>query len=203
MSEVDSAMPRVDLADVTGTYDAAGQTVRTLQVDGVEMTFSGPPSQAYVRPGSADGILQQVSASLAASRARGNQEVVVRLSPPELGRIRLQVTSDGKELRAALEVDNARTFEEIHRQAPALVQRLIDSGLDVKGIDVSLNDSPAGEQHADGSDGMLRDPADTGGQADGPGGDRRDEQRGLEDDQADASAVFVERVSDQSIDVMM
>jgi len=203
MPDVEPAVARVDLPDVTGTYDATGQTIRTLQVDGVEMTFSGPPSQAYVRPGSADRILQQVSASLATSRARGNQEVVVRLSPPELGRIRLQVTSDGKELRASLQVDNARTFEEIHRQAPALVQRLIDSGLEVKGIDVSLNDLAAGEQHADGSDGMLRDPAHTDGHADDPGGDRRDEQRGIEDDQADASAVFVERVSDQSIDVMM
>jgi len=203
MPKVEPPVARVDLADVTGTYDGTGQAVRTLHVGGVEMTFSGPASQAHVRPGSADRILQQVSASLAASRARGNQEVVVRLSPPELGRIRLQVTSDGRELRAVLEVDNARTFEEIHRQAPALVQRLIDSGLQVKGIDVSLNNSDAGQQHADGSDNMLRDPAHTGEHADGPSGDQRNERRGGEDDQADASAVFVERVSDESIDVMM
>jgi len=196
--------------------ETAPAMVQVVHVDGVEITFTAPPAAKTAMSNapapevaetpSGSRILNQVSTSLAASRARGSQEVVIRLAPPELGRIRMSVASDGKELRAMLEVDNPRTFEELHRQASALVQRMMDVGLNIKGIDISLNDPDADDQQqADGSETMLRDHADTAGQH-GSGDHnmgQHNEQSAYDQDEAVTTAAFTQHVTDQSIDVLM
>ncbi len=194
-----------DIAEAAGVASSMPSQPHVIQVGGVEMTFTGPIAQPGAQPAGGSRILEQVAASLAASQARGNQEVVIHLRPVELGRIRLQISSDGgKELRATLEVDNLRTFEDIQRQAPALIERLSDVGLVVKAIDVSLNTTTDGQQHADSSDSMLRDPAHAGGHHGQGQASRHGELAGPNDDDDDGAApAFTERITDESIDVMI
>jgi len=114
---------------------------------------------------------------------RAGEQIVVRLNPPQLGRVRLTLQADGQELRGLLEVDNPRTLMELQREAPALADRLAEGGVELRRLDVQLSDqgrsdSPnsAPQQGAGGGEGLPQRDAphrDDGGPADpavlGPG----------------------------------
>jgi flagellar hook-length control protein FliK len=62
----------------------------------------------------------------------------VRLDPPELGSVRLTLESQGNQVRAVVETDNPRTLADLRTEAPALIQRLADSGIQVQSMDMVL-----------------------------------------------------------------
>jgi len=71
---------------------------------------------------------------------RAGEQIVVRLNPPELGRVRLTLRAEGQELRGLLEVDNSRTLMELQREAPALADRLAEGGVELRRLDIQLSD---------------------------------------------------------------
>jgi len=98
-------------------------------------------------------VIDQIAESIQANAGRTGQRIVVRLHPPELGKVRLTLHQEGDEIRGILEVNDSRTLEEIQREAPALIQRLADSGVQLRRLDVNLTDQSPG----DGANSTLRD----------------------------------------------
>lgn len=84
-------------------------------------------------------VVSQIAQAFRAGNARTDGQIVINLNPPELGKVRLEFASQGKELRAVLRVDNPKTMAELQQEAPALVERLGQSGVEVKRIEVVLN----------------------------------------------------------------
>lgn len=80
-----------------------------------------------------------------ACEAQAGEEIVVRLDPPQLGRLRLSLQAEGQELRGVLEVDNPRTLVELQRKAPGLVDRLAEAGVELRRLDVQLSDQGRGD----------------------------------------------------------
>jgi len=99
---------------------------------------------------------EQIVSALQAGAARQGRQIVVQLSPPELGRVRITLRGDGRQLRGSLEVDEPQTLEAIRRETPQLVSRLAEAGIQLRRMDVSLadrgaEDSPAEWAGQDGS----------------------------------------------------
>lgn len=124
---VEAALPTTVPQTLTGLeaagFDASG-TVEPLPAD-LARTIEPTP------------LGRQVIEGLSAA-AEGSRQVVVRLDPPELGSVTLKLESRGGELRAVVEVDNARTLAEIQKETPALVQRLTDGGIQVRSLDLVM-----------------------------------------------------------------
>jgi flagellar hook-length control protein FliK len=114
--------------------------------------------------------------------------------------------AEGDHVRGVLVVDSPRTYGELQQQMPALTQRMADSGVDLRRLEIVLDPQPS-PSSSDGLSSMLRDDqgqgagdqqGDPGGgprQADGPAGDA---------EQAGPAAEAVQRayqVSDDSINV--
>ena len=76
--------------------------------------------------------MQTLALHIAARSARGDSRFTIRLDPPELGRIEvnLSVTSHGH-AQAVLAVEKPQTLDLLLRDAPALERALKDAGLEL------------------------------------------------------------------------
>ncbi len=100
-------------------------------------------------------VVNQIAEQFRSAGAQLNRQVVIRLNPPELGRVRMTVRSDRGELRAVLDVDNSRTASELQRQVPALIQRMSDMGVQLRRLDVNVTgDDSSGQAQSALQDGQ-------------------------------------------------
>jgi len=121
-------------------------------------------------------VVDQVVRPLQGGPARVGQQMIVRLNPPELGRVRLTLRAEGSDIRGVVEVENSRVLSELQRDAGQLAARLADGGVQLRRLEFVMNDS-AGRGAPEGDSGSLlrdgqADPRQNdGGQFAGDGGD--------------------------------
>lgn len=89
-------------------------------------------------------VMEQVRMRFQAGARQGQSEMVVRMHPPELGEVRLNLTSDDGTLRAQLHAQSQQVFDILERHAPQLRQALADQGIDLDDLLVS-SDGADGE----------------------------------------------------------
>jgi flagellar hook-length control protein FliK len=89
----------------------------------------------------ADQIIENVRQAI----AHGQREVTINLNPPELGRVRLRMYSEGNEIHGRLDVDNPRTLTEIRHQAELLIQRLAEDGIAIRRFEVHQMSNNSGQ----------------------------------------------------------
>lgn len=118
-----------------GSAPAAGTQAASLQAQG-----------EIERP-----VAAQLSNYLRARNARAGDELVLRLTPPELGSVRMTLRNQDGELRLLLEAANPRTLTQMQREAPALMQRLQDSGIEVRRMEFAQSDSQPEQDASDAS----------------------------------------------------
>ncbi|HUU91009.1 MAG TPA: flagellar hook-length control protein FliK [Phycisphaerae bacterium] len=113
--------------------------------------FAHPP-----QPPAPGAVADQVAESIRVSGAPTGRQIVVQLQPPDLGRVRIIFRSEGDAVRGVVRVDNPETLSRLEREAAPLMERLQASGIEVRRLDVMLNDSHDGD--------TTQNPAFRGGQ---------------------------------------
>ncbi len=130
---------------------------------------------------SAGPLADQVAEGIRASGGRTDTRIEVRLHPPELGRVRVTLRAEGDAIRGLIRVDTPETLSRLQQEAAPLLHRLQADGIDIRRLDVLLNqpqdggqgqgdfafsegrgDSPAWSAHA-GGDTLADHTAPTGG----------------------------------------
>jgi flagellar hook-length control protein FliK len=91
-------------------------------------------------------VADQIAAHLRATMGRDGQQVVIQLNPPELGRVKLTLLAEGKDLRGELKVSKPETLDQLRLEAPNLFRQLADSGVHVRRLDMSLDDQGLQQQ---------------------------------------------------------
>jgi flagellar hook-length control protein FliK len=76
-------------------------------------------------------MVDQVRFRLSQGLRSGQQEVVVRMHPRELGEVRLSLTSDDGNLRAHLHVQSQQVQDVLERNMPRLREALAEQGIEV------------------------------------------------------------------------
>jgi flagellar hook-length control protein FliK len=109
----------------------AGQVTsdRPITVDNVNVaarSTSANDTAAAIR----DQIFQSVQTSI----QQGQREITVHLNPPDLGRVSIKFTEQGKELTGLLEVTNSQTRAEIRQAIPEIIRSLEESGISINGL---------------------------------------------------------------------
>ena len=175
------------------------------------------PSQAAAAspPPPAPAAADQVFEGLTAGAVRDGQQVVIRLNPPELGRVRITIQSDEDGVRGVLRVDSPRALMELQRESEELVDRLAAGGVNFRRLEVVLQQDATSSQRQPADGGAAswawRDGQDSPyGQSDG-GGETNDGRGGQvgaaglpgddADDPPDRAGAY--HISDQSINVYM
>ena len=91
-------------------------------------------------------ILESIHGSLA--QQKGDQQITVRLNPPELGKVFIKLQERDAELTGILEVSRSQTRAEIEHALPQIIRNLADCGIQVKRLDVVLSEQGRPEQEA-------------------------------------------------------
>lgn len=83
-------------------------------------------------------IAQQLQYNIQSSLNTNNNEIVIQLNPPELGKVEVKFTEDHTGLNGVLSVDKPLTKYEIQQSLPEIISNLRESGVDIKKIEVVL-----------------------------------------------------------------
>ncbi len=117
---------------------------------GPEAVETGPQTPAFAKPtiGSVSNadIARQVQETISTSYRPSTQQVVIRLDPPELGKVTMRFIEKPDGITGILQVDQAQTRQEIERALPEIIQNLQNSSVQIKKVDVVAthhqNDDP-------------------------------------------------------------
>jgi flagellar hook-length control protein FliK len=87
------------------------------------------------RLGPAEQIIENVRLNL----NNPQQEIFITLNPPELGKVRMMFRQIDGQITGLIEADKSQTRYEIERSLPQIVASLQESGVNVRRMDVMLN----------------------------------------------------------------
>ena len=90
-------------------------------------------------------VSQQIQESVQSSLREGTQQIVIRLDPPELGKVAITFTEKGDDIVGVLQVDKLQTRNQIQQELPEIIQNLQNSGVQIKKLEVVLTNQQ--EQH--------------------------------------------------------
>jgi hypothetical protein len=132
----------------------------------VSFAAGGAASAAAKTP--VQSIGEQMMDSIHATLARGEQRVVVRLEPPELGTVVVRFQQRGDELQGTLEVTKTDTRYQIEQALPQVLRGLEEAGVHIRRLDVGLADQAgrdaSREQLAQNDSPQHQDPDRSSGQ---------------------------------------
>jgi flagellar hook-length control protein FliK len=112
--------PRVALAEQPG----ASQDARA----------AGNASSANVSA----SVSEQIQESLRASLVRPDQQITIRLNPPELGTVLIKFQEQDSRITGVLEVSKSQTRAEIQQALPEIVRNLQEMGVNIRRLEVVL-----------------------------------------------------------------
>ncbi|MFM2094182.1 MAG: hypothetical protein RIS70_1306 [Planctomycetota bacterium] len=98
-----------------------------------------PGNVSSLNPRDQVRFLNRVSKAIQAAQEREG-EIRLRLSPPELGSLRLEVRMQGNLLTARLEAENPTSRNLLMENLPELRERLAEQGIQIQQFDVDLMD---------------------------------------------------------------
>lgn len=89
-------------------------------------------------------ILESVQRSI--SQQGTDQQITIRLNPPELGKVLIKFQQHNSELTGLMEVNKIQTRFEIEQTLPQIIRNLADAGINIKRIEVMLsNEQQSGQ----------------------------------------------------------
>lgn len=91
-------------------------------------------------------ILESIHSSL--SQQGQDQQITIRLNPPELGKVFIKFGEQDSQIIGLLEVSKPQTRIEIQQALPQIIQNLQDSGIQIKRLEVVLSEGEQPEQEA-------------------------------------------------------
>jgi len=91
-------------------------------------------------------ILESIHSSL--SQQGQDQQITIRLNPPELGKVFIKFQEQDSQIIGLLEVSKTQTRIEIQQALPQIIKNLQDSGIHIKRLEVVLSEGEQPEQEA-------------------------------------------------------
>ena len=88
------------------------------------------------------GVGEQILDSMRASLARGENQLLIRLHPPELGSVVVRFREESGHISGLLEVSKSETRREIEQALPEVLRNLQEAGVEVRKLDVVTSDQP-------------------------------------------------------------
>ena len=154
LNYIDTQISDNDIKD-TGNSTANGNTTNeqmldsgTLQNSTIEQSSNivdntkipesiSQNQQNYTSADVGKQILESIHSSM--SRQGEDQQITVRLNPPELGSVVIKFQEQDNQLTGILEVSKSQTRFEIEQALPQIVRDLADSGVQIKRLEVVLS----------------------------------------------------------------
>jgi len=134
---------------------ASGQTLPANNVHTLITEQSSISSQAgkaanNTLPGDVSkGISEQIQESIHSSLHRPDQQITIRLNPPELGTVSIKFQEQKDLITGLLEVSKVQTRYEIEQALPEIIRNLQDLGVQIKRLEVTQQDQSEQQAYKD------------------------------------------------------
>lgn len=121
----------------TGTFQAAAAQALANSNVAQAVAAGASPAASTAGDPTSSSLSGQIAHAVASVGPAGlGHQMVIQLTPPELGRVRLTLESKDDQIRGVLRVDDPGTLSQLRQEVPTLLHRLSESGLDVRQMDV-------------------------------------------------------------------
>ena len=87
---------------------------------------------------SAANVREQILGAVYSSSGSGNEQIVIRLNPPELGKVAVRFQEQSDNVTGIIHVEKPQTKQQIQQALPEIIQNLQNSGVQIKSIEVVL-----------------------------------------------------------------
>lgn len=151
-TDADPAEPTIPAGDRSSAVGGSVHTSTKPSALGAHATVE-PGASTEPRVDQRDLIQRQILPGLTTARGEG-RAVVLRLDPPELGALRVQISVRERSVVAVLEVERRETRQLLGDSLPQLREALQQQGFGIDRIEVSLADGRLDDQHSTGSGGF-------------------------------------------------
>lgn len=129
--------------DTSETNGGLQPTQTTPSGVGLPETPVTPPSAEASLPRTLDPattlVARQIQESIAQGIQQDSRQIILRLDPPELGRVAIRFQEDDQGITGVLEVQRSQTRHDIQQALPEIIQHLQNSGVQIKRIEVLLS----------------------------------------------------------------
>lgn len=142
--------------DATASRPDASAPRETAAGPSVDLQSSSVETDR-VSPGDRVRFVQRVARAFQAQGPRGGQ-VTIRLSPPELGSLKIEITVHNGGLSAHLEAETHAARSAVLDHLPALRERLAEQHIKVEQFDVDVRDDSQGRYDQANTDTQQRPP---------------------------------------------
>jgi flagellar hook-length control protein FliK len=88
------------------------------------------------------GVKEQLLESIHSSLRQDEQQLTIRLNPPELGKVSVKFQDQQSQITGVLEVSKAETKYEIEHALPEVIKGLQEAGIQIRRLEVVLTDQP-------------------------------------------------------------
>jgi flagellar hook-length control protein FliK len=85
-------------------------------------------------------VSEQIQGSIQSSFRQGDQQITIRLNPPELGKVTIKFHEQQDQLTGMLQVSKTQTKYEIQQALPEIIQNLQNMGIQVKKLEVVMSE---------------------------------------------------------------
>ena len=169
-AEGEKSLPRIETA--AATVIQPGPDKANLE----QLLSPSPKAQVPKVPVEMDKNIDQIVKNVHVAASRGESRVQIRLDPPELGALRIEIRQSAAGTFLQLQTGHARTHELLQQSAPQLKAALEQTGIAAVHIDVQLRQELRQDQS--GSQGQNY-PQNSGGQPGQGGSQHQNPEQGF------------------------
>lgn len=125
--------------DFSSPLDDLASAETSAPVDDAKLPITGRTAEISINSGSKLTVGPQIQESVAGSYRPGMQQIVIRLDPPDLGRVTIRFVEQRDGITGVLHVDKADTKYDIQQALPGIIQNLQNSDIQIRKLEVVLN----------------------------------------------------------------
>lgn len=145
------SLPKNLLAQVLSAPSVTGNATSVASTDGVS-TSSVAKTVPVTRSANFDSYLvRQVSTKIAVIFKNNVSSAKLTLNPPELGKLRVEITIENSKVKAVIATENVLVKEILEANLPLLKQSLQEQGLNVTDLNIIFSDASGDGDKASGN----------------------------------------------------
>lgn len=145
--DANSSQPTDSLTMLSGPALSGAGKAPAISQPGLDQPSMTASLTGQADKGAAQSVSEQILDSVRASLDRGEQQVVVRLHPPELGSVVMRFGEQNDQIQGVLEVTRSETRHEVEQALPDVLRSLQDHGIQVRRLDVTVSDQSPGDSN--------------------------------------------------------
>ena len=129
-----------DSSKTLSPAESAQDTPPVLNVSETQPTTNTPEVSMLRTPDQTPNtVSRQIQNAMAMGVQQNSNQIVIRLDPPELGRVAIRFQEDSQGITGVLEVQRPQTRADLQHAMPEIIQQLQDSGVQIKRVEVLLS----------------------------------------------------------------